>query len=169
MNIKFKHFPSVKSMMVFEKEFEPELRNSYREKKELIADMDEVIAGYIDGELFFEWYGGRIGCGDTVYDEPINPGQPDYPEFGYKNWDTSTTFYCCSNGLLKKYQNKGLGTICKAYTLGYLKGLKYEWIVGHANKEGSLQLNLRFGAKAIHSFTNWYGTGSTYVLYSIKL
>lgn len=160
--------------MPFEATFDPELRQSYREKCGLLSFMTTIGAMLIDNKTVGEFYGFQMKRKELV-DEWLEsskyPHDPsiNYPEFDKIKLNGNTDFYCHSNGLLPEYQHKGFGTIMKSYMLGYLKGLGFKRVLGHAHEQGSIQLNDKFGARHVHCFKNWYGTGHRYWLYEIIL
>lgn len=160
--------------MPFEATFDPELRQSYKEKCGLFNLMSETGCMFIDGHMAGEWYGYNMDMDEKVNDfldikqYPHDPGI-NYPQFGTLKINPKSDWYCHSNGLLPEFQNRGFGTIMKAWMLAYLHGLGTERVIGHAHNKGSLQLNLKFGAVVHHEFKNWYDSGHSYFLYTIDV
>jgi GNAT superfamily N-acetyltransferase len=172
--ITFKLNPPVKPLMIFEETFDPELRQTLKEKRGLLELCTRVGAMLKDGKYIGEWYGFNmryLNIVDDYLDCKEYPHDPEYnyPQFGKLKIDPDFDFYCHSNSILPDLQGQGYGSIMKAWMLAYLKGTGFTRVLGHAHTRGSINLNRKFGCIEHHSFKNWYNTGHEYILYSIKL
>jgi GNAT superfamily N-acetyltransferase len=156
MVITFKTKMPLDQTMEFELQYHENLRFDLEEKEELLQNAITVWM-FIDGELAGESYGISFG----VLEEEIE-GCKEF--FGDSN-----IIYCYSNTTLPKFQNKGLGTILKAYWLGLAKAKGFTTVIGHARPNDSQSLAKKFGAVMGEVFPNWYETGEDYQMYRQEL
>jgi hypothetical protein len=76
--------------------------------------------------------------------------------------------YCYSNTTLSKYQRMGFGRKLKLHFLQLAKEMGYEFVIGHARRNGSIELNLSCGAEKLYECPDW-SNGETYDFYYQKL
>ncbi len=161
MNIKFTKYVSLEDSLVFEKVYAENLQSDLQEKQELKDDGIEFVY-LVDGEtgaLIGETYFIPL---DKMKDWPADEAQPDE---GLDEYYGTNAMYVYSTTILPKYQGKGYGKILKAYYLGLCASRGFDYSIGHARFNGSIQLNQSFGAKIVGEFSDWYKTGETYFLY----
>lgn len=90
-------------------------------------------------------------------------------EDGLDEWYGKNALYVYSTTILPEYQKQGLGRILKAYFYGFIKTSQYDYVIGHARRNGSIELNEFFGAEVIGEFENWFQTGETVTMYKKSL
>ena len=142
MSIRFIDSIDVESTMIFEREYPDELKLDLDEKEELLDRMHYKVwlaTQQTKGiELIGETYGATVAH-LLSHDDKI-PGIEDLPEYN--------TFYVYSNTIVKDYQKMGYGKILKAYLLGLLwQHKEIQYVTGHSNANGSIQINEFFGAQ----------------------
>ena len=150
--ITFKFEYPIERTMAFEKEYHENLQLELEEKRGLLRDA--IAIWMFDGDVLVgETYG--IALGHRADEHPGCPADPH-------------AIYCYSNTILGKYKEKGYGTILKAAFIGHVSG-KFSRIYGHARPGASQALNRKFGAKFLHTYEDWFGTGEDYGLYVLDL
>jgi hypothetical protein len=83
---------------------------------------------------------------------------------GSEEWKGKNAVYCYSNTTLTRYQRQGFGGMLKDYFLKQAKDKGYDFVIGHARRNGSIKLNLSSGAIIIREYPNWDGS-ETYDFY----
>lgn len=165
MKIKFiENFPLEKSL-VFESIYPENLQFELGDKQDL-KNSGATFITMIDeesGEPIGESYYLEL---DLMEDWEEDEHQK---EDGLGNWYGKKCAYIYSTTILPPYQGKRYGAILKSFVLGRIKKEGYDFVLGHARENGSIQLNEFFGGKREEKFEDWYKTGETYFLYSIKL
>ncbi len=161
--IQFTSHVPVEHTMFFEDAFSESLALSLQDKREALKT---AIARwmYVGSRLVGETYGYRM----QDVDEPI-PGVTDEDNRLDPRWDPVRDCYLYSTGIAETFQGMGYGKILKAHFLGVLAAMGFRNVVGHARKNGSLQLNQRFGAEVLSEHSDWFDSGETYWLYRIAL
>jgi hypothetical protein len=151
MAITFRFKYPISRTMAFEHEYHPNLRLTLPEKRELLK---RAITIWMleDGKLVGETYGVPSSGMEEVPDFPRDPDG----------------IYCFSNTILRKYQDKGYGSILKAAFIGRVS-CDFKRIWGHARPGASQALNKKFGARFLRTEKNWFQTGEDYKLYVLRL
>lgn len=153
MKINFIHNIPLIETMCFEKVYPENLQLDLEEKKELLDSGAEFIylvdkdTGNLIGETYF-----------------ISLNKLEEEIEGTTKFRGQNCAYVYSTTILPEYQGKRYGAILKGYFYGYIKN-KFDFVLGHARHNGSVQLNELFGAEIIDTFDNWYDTGERYYLY----
>jgi ribosomal protein S18 acetylase RimI-like enzyme len=165
MSIYFKHKIPIKSTMVFEKIFEPELRSSLKEKEELLKNCDKsylFINDKIAGEIYSE---------DTELMKITDNDAESFPDAYERKYLDNRTSYLYSCSILPGFQGNGYGRLLYAHHMGYLKAFYYSLITGHSTSPEMDNLNKFFKAKffpkRIHK--NWWGTARVAKFFEIKI
>jgi GNAT superfamily N-acetyltransferase len=83
-------------------------------------------------------------------------------------WIGKNGIYCYSNTTLSPFKKQGFGKQLKKYFLNQAKEKGYEFVIGHARRNGGIELNLSLGAEKLHECPNW-SNGETYEFYYQKL
>lgn len=164
MTLQFKKNIPLEETLVFEEIYPENLQMDLETKQELL-DEGALFLYVIDketGKLIGETYSIPL---DNMKDWDVDEHQP---EDGLENWYGKNAVYVYSTTILPEYQGKKLGEILKAYFLGMAES-QFDYVVGHARQGASIHLNKKFGAKVEQPFDNWYQTGETFYLYSLKL
>ena len=165
IKIKFIQDVSLKDSLIFDEEYPENLKFDLETKQGLKND----------GCEFFYMVNAETNelIGETCF-LPLDTMQDWGPEEeqledGLEPFYGRNAMYCYSNTILGKYQKQGYGKLLKAWFLGYAKAKRFDLIVSHARDNGSIKLNLSFGAEIIQSFNNWFQTGETVYLYTQKI
>jgi len=145
---------------MFERDFHPKLRLALRDKRELLQD---AIAVWM--------HDGRSLIGET-YGTPIRVALQDADEEGHADlvrYRRQRAIYVYSTAIRRRWRGQRLSKVLKAYFLGRAAQAGYEIAVGHAKEGASCALNVAFGARLGARHTNWYGTGTTFRFYEMRL
>jgi GNAT superfamily N-acetyltransferase len=142
--------------MLFEEEYEDELKEDFGAKTHLMACGTCIwlrVGGLLVGEI--------LGCA-PMYLSGVIPDVDCYDVHSY---------YVFSTTILKPYQGRGYGKLLKAYTLGLLRTTTYTFMIGHATTPRAVKLNEDFGATfypdKVHK--DWYGSKRVAHFYSIPI
>jgi GNAT superfamily N-acetyltransferase len=165
MKIKFTKDVSLEDSLAFEVIYAENLQYDLAGKQELKDDGIEFVY-LVDGDT-----GAVIG---ESYFIPLAslkdwPPEEDQPDEGLEPYYDKNAMYCYSTTILPEYQGKGYGAILKSYYLGLCAARGFDYSIGHARFNGSIQLNQSFGAKIVGEFSDWYKTGEVYYLYVQEL
>jgi len=77
--------------------------------------------------------------------------------------------YVLSVGLVKDFQKKGIGNFLRCYAQGYLKGLGYTKLCGHASSPAQIHIVQKFGGRVLTEYRNWGNSGRTALFYECDL
>jgi hypothetical protein len=157
MKLTFAHDWLLENSMVFEEEYNDNIKLDLTDKNKLKGQGAEFIY-LIDSELLEL-------IGETYFIE-VNKLEENLP--GLSEWRDKKAVYVYSTTILTKFQNKGFGKILKAYFLGYIKN-KYDFVLGHAKEMASIEMNKNFGAEIIKEEKNWQDTNETFYFYKIAI
>jgi GNAT superfamily N-acetyltransferase len=154
MIVTFRPEHPLEQTMVFEDQYEPELRLSLDEKRDLLHDAIATFM-FVDGALAGETYGVSI---------------PDSGEEieGYDMRDAGIV-YCYSTTVLPAFQGRGLSRVLCAYWLGLVKQAGFRLVLGHATSPAMIAVKRFFGARLITSHEGWYGTARVAHFYELPL
>lgn len=165
MKLSFVHNLPLAETMQFEEIYPTNLQLDI-EVKQWIKDnggefiyMKDEDTGIIIGETYF------IPVDELEYEEPTELQLED----GLDGWYGKNALYVYSTSILPEYQKQGLGKVLKSYFYGFIKTSQYDYVIGHARRNGSIQLNEFFGAEVIDEFENWFQTGETVSMYKKAL
>jgi GNAT superfamily N-acetyltransferase len=145
MTVTFSTCEPVEATMIFEEVYEPELQFDKAEKAELI-DYDCAVWMYVDGVLVGECLG--VPC------DLLDVHDPDY-------LTDARCIYCFGTTLLPRFQGRGLAKLLVAYWNGYVKGLGFSTVYGHATSPAMLRVRKFFGAQVDDIIGHWYETERT--------
>ena len=112
-----------------------------------------------DAWLEYESYwmfvdGVRVGC--TAF-QPNVDFQEDVREDGI-NPKMKGSLYIASTGILPRFQDKGMGTLLKAWQIAYARCHCYRRIVTNMRKKNRriISLNTKFGFREIRTTADYY-------------
>jgi GNAT superfamily N-acetyltransferase len=153
----------LRATMAFERVYHPNLRMSLAEKREILQEPGTLQVWMYDirrRRLIGETYGVPLPAAFTDGDE----GATDVQRFLGQR-----ALYVFSTTILPRFQQRGYGTILKAYLLGRAAQAGYRVVLGHAREGASCALNVRFGAALGRRHPDWYDTGAAYRFYVLWL
>lgn len=147
--------------MAFEEVYHSSLRLSLREKIKKLGEAECVwLYDATTMELIGETYGLTVRGALDRNEEGFVDIQP---------FLRRRAMYIFSTTILPKFQEKGFGTILKAFFLGVVSQIGFLLVLGHARSGVSVHLNEAFGAQIGKAHPDWCGTGETYYFYTLSL
>lgn len=77
--------------------------------------------------------------------------------------------YVFKNSILKEYQGLGYGKLLTEYRIKCMKEEGFEYSIGHARDNGSIEQAKLFGAEVKNTVLNWLGTKEKVFICALKL
>jgi GNAT superfamily N-acetyltransferase len=154
---------NLRTTMVFEGVYHPNLRMSLAEKRHVVEEPTALCVWMYDRRrraLIGETYGVPASIAFEEHDEGAVDAGP---------YVGRPALYVLSTTILPRFQGRGFGKIIKAYHLGRAAQAGYRVVIGHAREGASCALNVAFGAVLGRRHPDWYGTGEPYRFYVLPL
>ncbi len=152
--ISFSHHLSAERSMIFEKQFEPELRPLVGRKAEQLAYSTGAWL-YVGDRLAGECYGSL--CSE------LNEEIPDIDS------QDEETFYLYSISVLPEFKHRGLGRLLLSHWLGIIAGKGCRRVVWHATSPEMVRLSELFSARYCCRHDNWFDSGRSALFYTLEM
>ena len=149
-------------LLEIEETYDPNLRESAEEKRELYSNKNSILLLLIEGGFVF---GERSGLSLTdITEEELIAKIP-----GYDNLIKQKTLYIHSFTMRPELRNFGFGKKITHKFIQVAKDMGYERLIEHSREGASRHILELFGAVTIKKFNNWYDTGESYYFHNLKL
>ena len=162
MSFRFVPAVSLETLASFEQEYEPELQETEETLKYLSLHGRNMCL--YEGEQPL-----AVTTGIAVARmQPICDDFKDIERWNDAKFNT-TVLYMYSTTVFKRFQGAGYGKLLCAYYAGFMKGLGFRHLIGHATSDSMRSIRVWMGAEFGAEHANWCGSTRTARFYNVTI